>query len=445
MKCTDFKKQVFQSLEAPSTAPLSEEMNRHLQTCPECRRYYEEIHATLKLLTPRCKVQASASLRNRLKEAAGKSTPVVPLSSASTGKRYLRIAATVAILLVGSLTASHFFFQGNEVQASTTTLSPEEAAGYFAKSIPQKPRSMSMTLKVRTLPGKNFAFIDPKADYVEHRITRLSEQGKNLWRIEKGKNRTVVCDGEKQYAWIAGYPKAYIGRENAGFTDGMNLLLYPDRIMKEEKEKTRKNAQNTYQMEKNDSIMRLTVTAPAYGNYHEGYLRNTSIADSDSKREYVFDRKSGLLRSYRVWIRIDQAYVNVAESGEIHYNVPVDRNLLLARPRQSIEWNDLTRKPEKGQWRRKTAEEAAEIIMKALTEGKVQEADEALSAYDAKLLTRVYGNAQVIEIGKSFRSGSYKGVFVPVKLKLADGTEGTINLAMYKENEKGGWLVDGGL
>ncbi len=54
-------------------------------------------------------------------------------------------------------------------------------------------------------------------------------------------------------------------------------------------------------------------------------------------------------------------------------------------------------------------------------------------------------NCGLMEIGDSYKSGSYAGVFVPCKVKFADGKTEKLNIAVRDDNYFGVWNFDGGL
>lgn len=67
-----------------------------------------------------------------------------------------------------------------------------------------------------------------------------------------------------------------------------------------------------------DNEIHLIINAKAKGEYDSGYLFSSSIEESDTRREYVFDRVSELLKSMKVYVRGKDADVLVLETTDIH-------------------------------------------------------------------------------------------------------------------------------
>ncbi len=60
-------------------------------------------------------------------------------------------------------------------------------------------------------------------------------------------------------------------------------------------------------------------------------------------------------------------------------------------------------------------------------------------------LKNILGELQIIEIGKSFTSGTYKGLFVPYIIKFKNGQTRSFNLALRNDNPEKMWVFDGGI
>ena len=61
------------------------------------------------------------------------------------------------------------------------------------------------------------------------------------------------------------------------------------------------------------------------------------------------------------------------------------------------------------------------------------------------MLLKVYSGMKVEEVGKAYRSGSYAGWYVPLRVALRDGRQGELILALRNDNPSRAWYVDGGL
>lgn len=178
------------------------------------------------------------------------------------------------------------------------------------------------------------------------------------------------------------------------------------------------------------------------------YLLNSSIAESNTLREYRFDKQSGRLLDLRITaILPDGSRSVLLESTGIVYDEPVDRAVLTALP-ENIEWTDLAAPIPGAQLVDISAEEAANRILRAIGSWDETLLDEALHYYGTdirKELEAHYGGLAVIAIGQAVRSGQYAGVFVPCKVLLANGKTEKLMLALRDDNPEKCWLVDGGL
>ncbi len=200
---------------------------------------------------------------------------------------------------------------------------------------------------------------------------------------------------------------------------------------------------------KEDGSVRLTVTMPAQGDFSRSdYMLNSSIAESNTLREYRFDKESGRLLDLRITaILPDGSRPVLLESTAIAYDELVDRAALTAIP-ENIGWIDLAAPIPGVQLVDISAEEAANRILRAMGSWDKTLLDEALHYYGTdicKQLETHYGGLAVIAIGKAVRSGQYAGVFVPCKVLLANGKTEKLMLALRNDNSEKCWLVDGGL
>ena len=94
-----------------------------------------------------------------------------------------------------------------------------------------------------------------------------------------------------------------------------------------------------------------------------------------------------------------------------------------------------------------TAREAAQRILKALTDGKPQMAGEALYYYTAQLptLTENMKGCKVSAVSQAKEKKDYIGVIVFYKLTTPDGKTENRHIALRRDNPQGIWMVDGGL
>ena len=148
---------------------------------------------------------------------------------------------------------------------------------------------------VRTEANENFSYINPQNEFISTTFLR-SFEAPFLWRIEKQNGRTALFNGEKIYIWNNGSNVGYInGKEGeSGILEDYYTLLDPQNLLQRELAAlSAKNVKASY--ESNDSIISLTILTKAQGSFENSYLLNSSIAESNSKRTYIFDKKEKII------------------------------------------------------------------------------------------------------------------------------------------------------
>lgn len=178
-------------------------------------------------------------------------------------------------------------------------------------------------------------------------------------------------------------------------------------------------------------------------------MRNASVAESDTRREYRFDAASGrLLGASITFLAADGRERTLLEIDRIEYDAPLDAAELTALP-EGITWRDQTQtEATASRLAGIDATEAARLILNAFATWDSAILDEALSAYGARgrqLLRNRYAGATVVECSTPVRSGNYPGLFIPCRLRMADGTTEKLHLALRNDNAQQRWVVDGGL
>jgi hypothetical protein len=302
--------------------------------------------------------------------------------------------------------------------------------------------TMTMKIYVRTEPHDSFDHINPLDGIVEHTLTvARDENGVARWRLDK-ERRHIVFDGLNKYLWIDGM-RGSKGDDGSSFEEWFDILLNPALVPMREKAALEEGVK--YFVENTDGETILRAEVEARGDFSESdYLRNSSIEESDTRREIVFDRETGLLKGLKIWVKAFGIKRLVVEVRGIEYNLPVNEAALVALP-SGTEWRDVTAPLPAGDFSGITAAEAARMIADAITAGDIDSVREAFESYDFASIREVFDGARVLEIGEEFRSGTYGGVFVPLKVRFADGKTETLNLALRNDNPNGVWQVDGGI
>lgn len=384
------------------------------------------------LLTPHCEFRASDSLKGRILAAARGEADGQRHSKRPLFMRWTAgFAAAAAVLLAIFLIDPAEMYR---VHAAGRLLG---TAAEIFRSIP----SFSIELKVRTEPQENFSYIDPKASFVEHRMTVEPSTGR--WRLEKPL-RTAVNDGEEVVFWNPAIKTGWIVA-GTGVLEDFAALLDPYTLLLREEALVRGNRNYSCQKVVANDVITLTINAPAEGDFANDYLRNTSIGQSDTRRAYRFDRESGRLLEMQIDAWIDKKAVTILRMTDIKYDVPVAETAF-ARP-EEFSWIDMREPMPAGasQFAGITPEQAVGKMFAAMQTWDESVLKEVLACYPLDLMKQAYGGCRLITHKKHFRSGQYAGVFVPCEIVFADGRKSKITVALRNDNERGAWVADGGL
>lgn len=427
MKCETFKENIGSMIEPDAHTA---ELEQHLAGCAECTEYYRTTLAALRSVTPVSLPAAPASLAANVLDRL-ETSPNLP-KTRLTGRKLLRMAASTAAL----------FAAVGLILWGVRPGSAHAASIIFDQSLKstEQLRSMVMKLNVRTLPRDNFALIDLEAEMVPHTLTVLLDT-RPQWRLDKG-GRIVMYNGQQQYMWIPDLNEGVTAGIDAGFAEWFRILLNPRMILEKEKAAAEKG-NGKYRIRETDSEIHLTIEAKAQGKFTNNYLLNSSVEESDNRREYIFDRETGLIRSLKVFVLEKNRETLVIETTGIIYNAPVDGHLLTALP-ERITWQEQT-VPTGRKFANISAKEAAELVFDALSRRQLPEVKEMFQGFGFSAIEKKYGGLKLIRLGEPFQSGLYPGWFVPYKIVLPDGKTEKWNLALRNDNPNRVWKVDGGL
>ena len=177
MDCNEFKNKVVDLFDTNVDAVTRKECFAHMDTCPECKQYYEELRTTFDEIAPKKAFRKQPSRKQHKTRRTAWSTA----------------AAVVLCLLSFALGWSHLF--------SSTARAGQSTAFSLSDGMMcvQNVGSFKMVAYVRTTPKENFAYFDSKADFVKVNISLMRQNDSVYFRVEKEGGRTVVCDGRNQY------------------------------------------------------------------------------------------------------------------------------------------------------------------------------------------------------------------------------------------------------
>ncbi len=440
MNCTHFQSCLPDLLAGELTPETRARLEAHAAECPACAAAWAEARRAIASVTPTEPVAPAADLRARVlaavrrQEAAG-TDPAAP-SPSSRRRRLLRWMA-------GGLSAAAVIAVALTVGLHTPLRAARQSLRQ-ALVLMNDVQQVAVHFRVRTDPRENFAYTDAGLDLLPHTL-QVVYRPELVWRLEKA-GRTICCDGKTLYQWLPDRQEGWISTP----ADSAVMLLQLDpRLLLMREQAAAVTAQKAvYRVERADSEVRLTVTAPARGNFSESdYMRNTSVAESDTRREYRFDAGTGRLLGGRILLLTPQGERTIVEIDRIDYDAAIDAAALMERP-EALDWMDMRRPVEGNRLAGIEAAEAGCLILQAFRTWDRGVLDEALFSYGeaSRLLLRDrYAGAVAVEIADPVRSGLYPGLFIPCKLLLPDGTSLRLMLALRNDNPQGVWVVDGGL
>ncbi len=91
-------------------------------------------------------------------------------------------------------------------------------------------------------------------------------------------------------------------------------------------------------------------------------------------------------------------------------------------------------------------EEAVEKLAKAFKTWDEPMLKVILNGYPlTSLKANGYNGCELTITGKTFKSGTYNGVFVPCEIKLSNGEKRKVNLALSNDTQWESWEVTGGI
>jgi len=449
MKCEEFKNNLADIFDKNPNAILVAKMTEHMSECDECREEYNEIKSVYEGLQipdfantshSDLKSQIINELNPDLREEENKMKKSTRIILKSWHKKAIAIAASIAIII------SIFVFTNNNPLVS----SARAAETIMLKSITamESLRSMFISMDVRSEEGESFDLIGEEYDFMEYKFWKQFS-GYQPWKVEKP-GRIVAYDGEKQYLYLPKASYALTADEKAGFVEWMKLFFNPKEILEKEIEFS-KNHHADYKVDKTGDEIILSITANALGDFHNNYLKNTSILSSDNSRVYTFDKNTMLLKTFELFINADGHSTKVIRINNIAYNIPIDASTFEIKLPAGLEWRELKDPGHVKAFTNISSRKAAKKFFTALHDEDwetIEPVWDALQITDKEKLEElksIYGGLEIISIGEAFKSGLFPGEFVPYKVKLKSGEIAEYNLALRNDNPTKTWEIDGGL
>lgn len=421
-----------------------EEIMQHMDSCPECAQELKDMNHLFAVLTPTIRINDSNNFKTKIMNKINSSIEKEAIQD-NVSKRnfFIRISGIAAVLAIAFAVVfflkPQFFSQANAAQS------------ILDKSIAalSKITSMQMQLKVRSLPGENFDMIDLNVDFIDYKIMKKFEIPEK-WRIEKPE-LIAVMDGQKLYRYSTGTGLGQIANPDAGLVSWMRIFLDPEMILESEKKFSDKHKAK-YKISKTETETILSVAANALGNFKNPYLLNKSIQESKNRRVYHFDIATDRLKAVEIYVEDHGKEIRVLEITEIVYDLPLSDTLFEADINSpGISWVDLNKKNQlpDAEDLPKTAEGVSDLWWNSLSKENWETACKLYPDIDKSSryneFKTAYGGLKIIKLGKSFKSGQYKGVFIPYEVELKSGEKLNGNVALTNDNYARRWVIDGGI
>lgn len=438
MNCQEFHKMIPDLLAGTLSPEELTTAREHLTSCPACAEALRTARETLRSVTPRFEPSVPEGLEARLLDAVHRRATVSKTPERRPRRRLVSLLSGVvsaAAVVIVVLT----FGLNTPARAARNRLTQAIASM-------EGLRSIRIELRIRTSEQENFDYIDPHREFIPHTLEAIYSP-RLLWRVEKP-GRKALYDGEHTYLWFDSLNDGLIQPYAPDAIGMLNLLIDPSQLLELERQLTRAHTGARYELRREAEVLYLTVISPAQGDFSQSdHERNTSIIESNTRREYRFDALNGRLLGARVTLLAEEGERALLEIDRITYDAPLDTATLTVLP-EGINWTDQTRNTPSPRLTGIDAKEAARLILAAFATWDNEILDEALRSYGAharELLQSRYAGATVERLSEPVRSGKYPGWFIPCTLRMGDGSRERIRLALRNDNSAGSWVVDGGL
>lgn len=397
-----------------------------------------------RILNAECEFHISEGFKEKTLAKAAKEEKAHPSSGSRASRPILRIAFS-GLAIAAILTAALMFTAPATIPAYAAEKLFAKASEYLSNT-----RGYMLSIKVRTGRDENFSYTNPAYSFVVHKMA-VADDGR--WRLDKD-GRSAEFDGKNVWVW---YPDKEWGRKMDGelqsavlehfspFLDLKGMMSFLESYA---------SSREDVRLMKSESgeKVSLRLKAPAIGDFTDGYGRNSSIEESNTRQTYVFDSSSGRLESLRIDILVlgfmprTIMKLETIQYGptitESDFSIPVgiewiDRTTAgLARKAATLPFNDFKDIP---------AEEAVTRMVAAMQVWDEDRLGVILGEYPLHILEKQYSGCRLIDCGEAFTSGIYAGVFVPCRLQYPDGRTGKLRIALRNDNRYGIWMVDGGI
>jgi hypothetical protein len=426
----------------------------HLAECPACRAEFDQMHSLVVRLTRDGLGASGISLETQVMDRIiHEQAQLIRRLKMQKRIRILGMSGTLTAAVALLFALSLWMTQpGTNVQAAENNkMQAAETLAQGAKAVPKiKISSIHIKGQMRNPPYDNFVYLDPKLDFVP--IELWKQFGENTkWRVEKP-GRVIVMDGVSTIQLMK--PPVNMAIKIPSPTEGafdtgwlFAFTNVQDLINAQLQSALAQGWDMKLAHEQDKDVKKLLVTVEAKTNLSaEDYLRNKSIADSDTRRVYRFDAESKRLEAIQIYMHQKDKDVLIFEADKIEYDQPIDPATFSLDLPKDVNWyQEPTKLPDNEKYEKMTPKEAAAAFFEACSKENWDEVQKFSPMPVDERLKEYLGGLQVISLGEPFQSKGYAGWFVPYEIKFKDGEVHKHNLAVRNDNPTKRYMFDGGL
>lgn len=444
MKCA-YRERLLELLDAAPNADAGA-LREHLEICPACAAEYSQMRQTLTGLEPARAMTASPYLKEQIMTEIQQAIP----QQANARRPWWRVmkplvAATAAVVVLVGISFATWLTQtnGNEPISAFAVL------GQAAHAMTNL-RTVHIEAQMRTPPADCFDTISLDCEPMP--IELWKEFGDPpRWRAEKPgeRGRIVVMDGEKSTLWIPSQRHAAAGMVTSGFVQWLLPLMDTDTLLQHEVELAQEQGSNLLLTHESgetgvDELL-LRIESCAQGDFSESdYTRNSSITESDNLRIYRFDSQTKRMIGLQVYVHTPDEDVLVFETTRIIYDQPIAPDLFALNIPEDADWSQEPQTPGAVP-EASTPDGLARAFFEACAAEDWATAAKYRSSPVPDVIRNFIGGAQLLKLGKPFKSGLYPGYFVPYEIRLKSGQIYKSNLTVRNDNPAGQFVQDGGI
>jgi len=445
MNCNECKDNLVAHLEGALDKATALSCQNHIESCKECSetlRKYKSLQGELGKLGPiTADVSLVDSVMNRIKYLEFQKEAREPERSTFMSKLLKwrwsmglgAFAGILGLILLVILPGANTM-----VAAEETFVRATKAVGQLA--------GINIKGRLRTTAGDNFSAISLENDFVD--IELWKEFSPTLrWKVEKP-GRVAAMNGSSTILFIRPDFAYKLDRptHSAFDTQWLHQIADVAESLNDELRAIKKHGWKSSVSKDNAGHSIVTVEARS-GYSSDDYLKNTFFCTANTRREYIFDDKTGLLVSAKIYLADGEQPELLFELTQISYNPKFASDTFEIELPADVSWRrDDVVLPDNSKYEALTAEQAARAFFDACAKEDWDEVSK-FTTVTASLKTYLAG-IEVISTGEHFESAIslISGAqFVPYEIKLKSGDVKKHNLALKRHPETRRWFVDGGI